>query len=119
MSDVIPVLDLGPCWPAGRALRATAAEPRGAGGRRLLHRRQPRVPRELIERTFAEARRFRPSPRGCGAAHERAQQRLHGAPVRRLDMTSSTTSPTSTRRSSSSASGHGRPAAPLGRRFVG
>ncbi|HEU4368524.1 MAG TPA: 2-oxoglutarate and iron-dependent oxygenase domain-containing protein [Methylomirabilota bacterium] len=64
MSDVIPVLDLGPCR-AGRAgaLRAAAAELRAAlEGVGFFIVVNHGVPRELIERTFAEARRFHAQP---------------------------------------------------------
>jgi len=64
MSDVIPVLDLGP-YLAGRpgALPATAAELRAAlEGVGFFIVVNHGVPRELIERTFAEARRFHAQP---------------------------------------------------------
>jgi isopenicillin N synthase-like dioxygenase len=64
MSDVVPVLDLGSCL-AGRpgALAATAAELRaaleGVGFFLIVNHG---VPRDLIERTFAQARRFHAQP---------------------------------------------------------
>src|SRR5436309_8281200 len=64
MADVIPVVDLGPHL-AGRpgALRAAAAELRNAlEGVGFFIVVGHGVPRELIERTFAEARRFHAQP---------------------------------------------------------
>src|SRR5436309_14279056 len=64
MADVIPVVDLGPHL-AGRpgALRAAAAELGNAlEGVGFFIVVGHGVPRELIERTFAEARRFRAQP---------------------------------------------------------
>src|SRR2546423_8656600 len=64
MADVIPVIDLGPHL-AGRpgALRAAAAELRNAlEGVGFFIVVGHGVPRELIERTFAEARRFHAQP---------------------------------------------------------
>jgi len=64
MADVIPVIDLGPHL-AGRpgALRAAAAELRNAlEGVGFFIVVGHGMPRELIERTFAEARRFHAQP---------------------------------------------------------
>src|SRR5437667_10177449 len=64
MADVVPVIDLGPHL-AGRpgALRAAAAELRNAlEGVGFFIVVGHGMPRELIERTFAEARRFHAQP---------------------------------------------------------
>src|SRR5437879_10455515 len=64
MADVIPVIDLGPHL-AGRpgALRAAASELRNAlEGVGFFIVVGHSVPRKLIERTFAEARRFHAQP---------------------------------------------------------
>ena len=63
-TDVIPVIDLGPCFEgAPGALEAAAAELRAAlediGFFIIVNHG---VPRDLIDRTFAEARRFHAQP---------------------------------------------------------
>ena len=88
---VIPVIDVGPCF-FRRARRARARRPaarrcaRDVGFFVLVNHG---VPRDLIDRTFAEARRFHAQPLAAKMAlrHERAQQRLHGdGPLRGVDL---------------------------------
>ena len=63
-TDVIPVIDLGPCFEgAPGALEAAAAELRAAlEGIGFFILVNHGVPRDLIDRTFAEARRFHAQP---------------------------------------------------------
>ena len=88
----IPVIDLGP-YLAGApgaleaTCRAAARAPSRTIGFFIIVNHD--VPQDLIARTFAEARRFHDAADGRqdGAAHERAQQRLHGdGPLRGLDL---------------------------------